>query len=383
MTTKTKLFTSAMAGAPTLNNTAGTLIGVLDACLVTGFGTQTATSVVVASGVATATFPVTHAAAVGSVVLVAGASPGALNGEQRITAVSGNTISWETTAAAGTATGTISVKMAAAGWLKSYAGTNLAAYKSSAPEATGCLLRLDDTGTTTARVCGYEAMTDVNTGSGLFPSLAQFAAPGLWWSKMANSGGSGNRQWIVAADDQGFYFFVKAHDSYLYQGSYFGDVISLKSNDPYACVLRANMQDKSNSIYQYDGLFYNESAAVQEGLYIARAANALGGSVQCAAAGTFRPGLTATGFAGNTGFLYPSPTDNGLMLSPVVIYNSLGYRAYYPGLYFSPQNVGNSFSTGDVIEGSGLLVGKKVIAVQGNYPASPSMVFIDPLSDWR
>lgn len=58
------------SGSPTLNGTAGSLIGVLDAALVSGFGLQTAT-ITVASGVATLTTPLAHPFEVAQIVLVA------------------------------------------------------------------------------------------------------------------------------------------------------------------------------------------------------------------------------------------------------------------------------------------------------------------------
>ena len=53
--TSVKWARSTMPGAPVLTRAAGSLIGLLDALLVNGWGQQTATSVVVAGGVATAT----------------------------------------------------------------------------------------------------------------------------------------------------------------------------------------------------------------------------------------------------------------------------------------------------------------------------------------
>ena len=122
--TSVKLFRSTMPGAPALRGQVGSLISLLDACLVNGWGSQTASSVIITGGVATATFPADHAAAVESVVLVAGATPAGLNGEQKVPAVAPNVIRWATAEADGTATGTITVKMAAAGWTKVYTGTN-------------------------------------------------------------------------------------------------------------------------------------------------------------------------------------------------------------------------------------------------------------------
>ena len=47
-------FNEGLRGAPQLSGTSGALIAVLDACLITGFGTVSVTSLTVADGVATA-----------------------------------------------------------------------------------------------------------------------------------------------------------------------------------------------------------------------------------------------------------------------------------------------------------------------------------------
>ena len=133
--TSVKWARSTMPGAPALTRAAGSLIALLDALLVNGWGQQTASSVVVAGGVATATFPTDHAAAKHAVVLVDGVTGAltALNGEQKVTAVAPNVIKWATAAADGTATGTITVKMAPAGFNKPFSGTNLADTSAAAP----------------------------------------------------------------------------------------------------------------------------------------------------------------------------------------------------------------------------------------------------------
>jgi hypothetical protein len=385
---KTKSFHSAMPGAPVLSGTAGALLSVLDAVLVTGFGLQSVTSLVVSGGIATATVPATPSAGVDAVILVAGASIAALNGEQRVTAVGANAVSWATTAPDGAATGAITLKVAAAGWNKAFTGANLAAYKSNSVEGTGFYLRVDDTGTTTARVRGFEAMSDVSTGSGLFPSAAQFA-DGLWWSK-SNAASGAAVQWRIHADDRGFYFFVKNLGAGgEYQGNYFGDVLSLKSGDPYACVLRGNVSDKSSAAGGTfgDDLIFADGAQAYDGLYMARAANTLGGAVQVSSAPVMALGVAAAHVAGSVGFAYPLPADNGLMLTPVLLHNAQGPRGYLPGLRSSPQVVNTSFATGDTIAGSGDIVGQKVQAVRlGALITTPSQcgcVFINNVSDWR
>lgn len=386
-TKKTKSFTSSMVGAPVLSGTAGALLAVLDAVLVTGFGLQTATSVVIASGVATVNVSTTPSAVVDTVILVAGATPASLNGEQRVTAITGNSVSFATTEANATATGTITMKVAPAGWSKAFTGTNLAAYKIINVAGTGFYLRVDDTGTTTARVRGYETMSDVNTGTGLFPTVVQQSAPGLWWSK-SNAASTAARPWRIVADDRGVYFFPKNADtSSEHQGNYFGDILPIKSNDPYACVLRANSGDRSAVLtYNADGLEYADSSQSAPGLYAARAANTLGGAVQSFQDPIMSVGLALLHVTGGVGWTYPSPVDNGLLLTPVCVYSAVGYRGYLPGLRMSPQITNTSFSTGDSVAGSGDMVGRRVTAIKLGTPtagAGQGVLFMDQSSDWR
>lgn len=389
MNTKTKSFHGAMPGAPVLSGTAGALIAVLDAVLVNGFGLQSVSALNVVGGIATATVPATPSAEVDTVILVAGANNALLNGEQRVTGVTANSVSWATTAPDGAYTGTITLKVAPAGWIKDFSDTGLAGYKSSSVESTGCYLRVDDTGTTAARVRGYESMTDLSTGTGLFPSAAQYAGAGLWWSKSSAASATAV-PWRIYADDRGFYFFVRnTNPGGEYQANYFGDILSIKSGDPYACVLRANVSDKSATAGGTfgDDLVMADGAQAHDGLYIARAANTLGGAVKVHSAPVLAIGLAASHVTGSVGFTYPLPADNGLMLTPVLLHNALGPRGYFPGLRCSPQKVNDSFVTGEPVPGSGDMAGKKVQAVRIGAlittPAQCGCVFMDHTSDWR
>ena len=93
-----KYIHNAMRGAPQLSGTAGTLIAVLDAFLLTGFGQVTALSVNVAGGIATATLQSGQSFDKDCIVLVEGATPAALNGEARVISTSSTSITWATTA---------------------------------------------------------------------------------------------------------------------------------------------------------------------------------------------------------------------------------------------------------------------------------------------
>jgi hypothetical protein len=196
--TSVKYFHSGLTGAPVLSGTAGSLVAVLDACLVNGFAVSAVASLVVASNIATATISGGHSAEVGSVVLVSGATPSGLNSEKKVLSVgAGNTtLTFDAPGISDqTASGTISLKLAGAGWSKEFTGTNLAAYKSNNVAGTGCRLRVDDTAGKTARVVGYETMTASGSAPGSANDFAVLQNTGaeLWMARSYTAVGASTR----------------------------------------------------------------------------------------------------------------------------------------------------------------------------------------------
>ena len=123
MPNSVRFYDSTMSGAPALSGTAGALIGVLDGCLVDGFGSVTVNSLVVASNVATATVSAGHQFAMigntGPVIRIEGATPSGLNGDWRVTVTGATTFTFATTGISDqTATGMITAKRAPAGFEK-------------------------------------------------------------------------------------------------------------------------------------------------------------------------------------------------------------------------------------------------------------------------
>lgn len=388
MTTKTKIFSSTQVGAPILSGTAGSLIELLDAVLVNGWGAQAATSLVVAGGIATANFATAHAAQVDGVVLITGATPAALNGEKRVLTVAAQSLTFQATGVVdGTATGSISCKVAAAGWGKLFAGTNLAAYKSLAPESTGCAVQVADHQTQHACLTGYESMSSVSSGTGPFPSIAQ-SSFGVVWSK-SSVADSSSRPWTMVADDRGFYFSsapVPASPRAT-QTTYFGDIVSAKSNDAYGCVLLGSLTPRTQSTSgAVESVDYSDGTGDYKFVYMARAANTVGGS-QVSYKESSVMGLTSYySGRGSLPFSYPSATNNGLTLTKMrVVSSPHGLRGYLPGLYLSPQAIGTSLSTGDAVYGSGELAGAKlrVIGSGDGTVASSGAIFFDIQRSWR
>jgi len=343
--TSVKYFHSAMPGAPVLSGTAGSLINVLDACLVNGFGVSAVASLVVAGGVATATISGGHSGEVGSVMLVAGATPSGLNGEKKLLSVgAGNTtLTFDATGISDqTATGSITVKMAGAGWLKSFSGTNLAAYKSGDVAASQCLLRVDDTAAKVARVVGYESMTGISAGTGPFPTATQRSG-GTFWAKSNVADGSG-RLWVLVADTRMAYLIMRYHSSYTTSTNFvaFGDLLSVKSGDAWGCVLSGYSSDLSGSA-PGDANDYGtmRAAGGADELFLARSHTALGGS--CRANKSFAIPIlpsASTAFASGSGpQRYPNGPDSGIWVGPHYISESTdqSIRGMSPGFFCCPQ----------------------------------------------
>jgi hypothetical protein len=345
--TTVKVYDSTMSGAPALNGTVGSLVGLLDACLKDGFGSVTLDSLVVSGNVATATKSAGHNLAMignsGPVVTIAGASPSSLNGEWRIASVpNGTTFTFATSGITDqTATGTITAKRAPLGWTKPYSGTNKAAYL-PAVQYVQCYLRVqDDSSTPTsangrwAKVRGYESMSDVDTGTGLFPD-ATTATNGLTAWKSATSDSTA-RPWWLAGDGGIFYLGMAANASNpgVFGGYAFGDINSLKSGDAYSCLLSAWQAgvDTAPSVFGTAMAFatLNNYNNTQVGKYLARTYTQLGTAVAC---GFIGDNAVSTYIGGVGGLAYPHPPDNGLLFAPVAVVESSIIRSRaLPGLY--------------------------------------------------
>ena len=390
MTTSVKHFHSGMVGAPVLGGTAGALIAVLDACLVNGFGLVTATSVVVAGGIATMTFPAGHSFAIGTVALVAGATPAGLNGEARILMVTANTASYATTGISDqTATGTITAKLAPPGWSKSFSGTNKAVYRADAPASTRMFLRVDDTDQNNARVVGYGSMTDIDTGVAPFPSSAQISGGG-YWPKASDASGTA-RAWTVVVD--GLTAYLHMHTSATSPGVsgslwVFGDIASLRSGDAYGCVLQAHSSAAHTSTITLPSSVEYSALPPSAGAYIARSYTTLGGAI--VGNHGVESYAAASGVSGGAGAwqigAYPNGPNNGLMLTRKTLFEGASHlRGMLRGCLIAAQPCHAAFSHMDTLAGQGAYAGRTLLAVKCGAPAgvaSASVVFMDITGPW-
>lgn len=380
-------FDSSQVGAPVLSGSAGALRAVIKACLVDGFGAGPVATLTVSGGIATATYAGAHPFKVGYVAQFAGATPAGLNGNKVILSATGTSVTFAAPGVPdGAATGTITSKAAPAGWQELFAGalTNVIALKPSVVEATGCVLRVDDTGAINARVRAYEAMSDISTGVGMTPLESQ-AAGGLWWPKSATANAT-TRSWVLVADARGFYLAVAPAGGDRYTLLFAGDIASLKSGDAYGYLLTGNQADQTGAPSAPDGCVGYSHRSARTGAYLVRGYTAIGQSTAAQRLGAHHNGSTADVYAGTAGYslgAYPNGANNGLLTGALELH-AAGLRGTLPGLLHPVQDCGTSFATGATVDGTDDLAGRRLLAIRTGPPAGGTVgtVFIDTTGNW-
>lgn len=272
------------ASAPVLNGTAGSLIALLDACLVAGYGDK-----------------------------------------------------------------------ASSGWTKPYTGTNLAAFRM--PAGTNQhYIRVNDTTTTYAIARGYETMSDVNTGTGDFPTVAQVAS-GAYVVKSSTADAVA-RNWVLACNGPIFYLFVDAVSTGLHgHVTCFGQIVSYKVGDAYGTII---IGTSSTSYTTHSFQLINSTGATISTHYLARTHTQLGTSIACGKGADASKANQST--MGVNGLTYPHPVDGGLWIAPISVHeSSLAIRGALPGVW-SPLHA-RPINHLDTFSGTGGAAGKTFLAL--------------------
>lgn len=378
-----KYFESTDAGAPTMNNAVGSMIAVLDACLISGYNSKSVTSITVASGVATVVCTAHgYANTYGKVIRIAGATGSftALNKDTQIAGVTTNGFTFLCPGVAdGVATGTITAKYAPLDWVKQYSDTNKAMYKRGDVTATGCMLRIDDSVVgLTCRALMVQSATDIDTYANPAPVAAQISDGfGQYWSKGYNT--SAAASWFVVADEKFFYIFVEVSSGAGVYGAYgFGDAIDFKPGSVLGCVMggAANIYAVANYAFNYG---INSSGT----WVISGAKDGISTSQNLVVETRYQSSY------GVSGPSYPSDVDGGLVISYPTLFNEAtgdGHRrGIQPGLAIPLANISTTLLSKQQITNIVGSVGPFLVvrASANNNGGINCVMLIDLAGPWR
>jgi hypothetical protein len=280
---------SGMAGSPQYANADGAINAILEACLVNGFNTRTASSATAGAGVLTLNFASDPGFEPLQTVEVAVANVPLVNGVHRVLANANNQV---TIAIAGLGDGAvgssgagITIKQASAGWGRPYSSTTTAVFR--APAGTSGnrhYLRCVHAQGQDMSAKAYEDMTDLSTGVGEYPNASLSSTSTAIYTASHNV--RANAPWFCIATDKWLVFSLANNlvVSYPVGTLIFGDLAGqVKAADAFASILT------------------NTSSA-----YMARNyAGAVGG-------------ISAYKVVNNSSAVWPSVIDDGLRFIPYV-----------------------------------------------------------------
>lgn len=395
-----KVYRSDDASAPVLTGMAGTLINVLDACLVNGYGTRTVTSMTRVDNVVTVTFSTEHKFRSFDWVSFNGADQAEYNKEFQITYVDAYTLTFLTDdTPVSPATGTVTAKRAPAGFGKPFAGTGKAVYRSQSLASRRHYLRVVDDGssslgTRVARLRAYEEMTGVDAGTNPFPALHQISGDGFTWNK-SNEVSTTERQWIIVSDGKTFYMQINGQqtkttfvdDTYA-QVNGFGD-LSTFAPDAYSTFLSGGMNadpmSDNNTLMRPAGDSSPSPSSMNSSVAIARHFSGVTGSVY--GVGLLGHCFSGTNALGASALLpYPHTNNNRFFIAPVMVYMPGGYmHAQLPGCYESLH--GHTHTQGKLLEGMNPvgLEGRRFMSLTGRSHNSGwlGMFVVDLTGPWE
>lgn len=421
MNTDFKIFHHTNNNAPVLDNIYGTMLDVLDACLVNGFEVGPVSSLTTSGKTVTTTFSSSHNLQKYQVIKITGATQSEFNGEHRITEVpNSNEVRFELATAASTtiASGTIVASLPPLGWEKPFYESNPAGGGKAAYRSTNLLLpsrpflrvvdELDPAYTETyakyAKVGIVEEMTGINEMSGLQAPYDASNPDKNWigtgtgqsvvngWAKWYYARGyspgvngdqydyagspNGARKWVVLGNKDYFYIIPSVNpatstnpNQVLLGFGYFKSIYNPDNRSFFlACHDRNIAASTSTSPAIYGGLHAsNSSNRSNTGLILFQKYD--GTSVYNQGQGKSLNGLSGSFYSGSSDN-YLTPYNGNYIFSPVNIFdqvtNTTGLvaRGKAPSIHWVFHN--KPFSDLGFVEKEDLIYMVKDIATSGS-----------------
>jgi len=375
--TSVKWFWSGMQGAPS-----GTGYDILKKCLSTGFNSLTFDSLVIAGGIATATRASGHGFLVDSIIAVSGVtSPAALNADHRILSITTTTITFPASLPDQTATGTIVIKQAPAGWSVPFDnGSNKIVIRSPLTVSPQSFYRFDgSSGSNTGRPCqAYGGMSNIDTGTEQWDDGTQRFYE---WSL-----GSG---WMLFADKRTVYWVLAAANHGSGADSPFfawGDFISFLDGDAFNELFNCHLDISTSSTYSYSCT--NSILQSDNGIRQARLRKNALGTAPC----QFYALHTLNSYSGYGGPSFPSPVNNAIVFQDCLFRESGNgdpLRGRARGLLWCLQDQPLNWQfPPQTVEGVAGMEGRKIMvclwrASVYNSASYPGRVGIDITGPWE
>jgi len=283
------IYKSSDTSAPSFYGTTGSIVMLLDSCLVNGYGTQ----------------------------------PGA---------------GWKKPFS-NTSSVAASVNATCGGWQQPTGSGFYLFVNDGAPNVTALYREAWAVGWENLVAASASVSNTCGSGSGQFPLPAQSLTTGhTVIRKSTTSDSSSLRQWVIAADSSSVYMFISTGDTAgTYYGFGFGDFYSFKNtnstgNDAYKCMIMGRSAENTNAAGN-DGLdLFSSLGSSTTGNFIARSFSQISSSVTFGKHGDGVKGSTTT-FIGTIPF--PNNPDNALYISPVWVCENVTstIRGQLRGLY--------------------------------------------------
>jgi hypothetical protein len=201
----------------------------------------------------------------------------------------------------------------------------------------------------------------VGSGSGQFPTPAQLLTTGhVVWRKSETADAT-VRAWKLFADSSTFYLFTSiGNGSFTYAAGMFGDVFSMNgATDLYRCLIIGRSAENTASYGNASFGSFNYLLTANPGHFMARTWAGSGGSVTICKQGDSNKGWATAPLEMNGAVQTPNGPDNSYYLAPIWISEpSAGIvRGRLRGIYQVCHPIAG-FSDGQVFSGGGDYAGK-------------------------
>lgn len=260
----------------------------------------------------------------------------------------------------------------ATGWLVGYTTTYTRAYRTSrlSPRrSVNCSLYIDDSAATPTAVRGrgYEwidkqAPSGAAGSYGPFPTEAQVAG-GLYFRRSFFQDGAASK-WIVVADDRTMYVFVSYPGYDYWAGPFaFGEFYSYVGELHRTMIIAHGQQQVRNTL---GVLGANVTATLPSGHFFEQAYSSRGPQEFGMVADSAKAPTADVGgdrYSLRGNVAYPNPADGGAYLVPVMLYAASHVRGHLRGAW-CPLHAATWAADGDTFSGQGALAGRTFLVVK-------------------